>query len=193
MLKLGYCAYKKNDLPMCQQCLLQWIHRKSTPLNPKVTCPQCAHPYDLYSPKSVPLQIFEHFDKRIRAFMPLGGATLVTVGALSSCACYGYLLVTMWMGKHVTLRKFGNKWPWHSVPELVAVPGLLAWLKTPFAEDWGSTLIPSVLFIPLFRVQMAFFAKLLQAPDLAQGLNSTATYFYPPGPAVTVSVLIVRL
>lgn len=97
---------------MSSQCLLRWIHRKSTAANPVVSCPQCAHPFSLYSPRPLSLRFFEYLDKRITSAMPVAGGGLIVGGVATCCMAYGYLLSKAWLGNAVARRIFAGGLPW---------------------------------------------------------------------------------
>lgn len=94
-----------------ESCLLTWIHQKSTPTNPIVSCPQCSSPFLLRSPKPWTLKSFEWMDKnwnsRILPRLVIAGG----VGLIWSGFCwYGKWAVRAWMGGKASKNVLARSW-----------------------------------------------------------------------------------
>lgn len=85
-----------------ERCLLHWINRKSTPAQPTVKCPQCAHPYRLISPTPSLLHIFERTNSHLSRIVWTGVAALVGTAVGYACYGYGWMTMRVWMGREVS-------------------------------------------------------------------------------------------
>lgn len=90
-----------------ERCLLHWINRKSSPAQPAVRCPQCAHPYRLVSPPPTLLSVFERANSHLPRVVWTGVAAVTGTAVGYVCYGYGRLMLRAWMG-HEAAEKFAE-------------------------------------------------------------------------------------
>ncbi|CAO1616077.1 unnamed protein product [Parajaminaea phylloscopi] len=172
-----------------ESCLLRWIYRKATPTRPMVSCPQCAHPYTIYSPKPLSLRSLEKLDKAIGSVTRVGGAGLVVGGVATCCATYSYFLLEKWMGKAVAGKILGPGWFWEHGLALTTVPPFLMWLASPLSTS-QAIFAPATLVWPLSKYWVLLADGLPWAERCSSSLASeTWSVSFPPGPGACIVLL----
>ncbi|KAJ2958797.1 hypothetical protein NQZ79_g5633 [Umbelopsis isabellina] len=162
----------KCSLICHEECLLNWIteNQKGQPYR-KVTCPQCATPYQLVERMSLPLYILSKADTAVHLAAPYITVVGLTCSALISSTTYGaYAVLTLFGPKH------GER--------IIGRPGLWTW------RTWvGLPMIPVVLIASRSRWADGILPFVAVLMVRASGGPQQMRISWPPSPAVIVGFL----